>query len=271
MKTLERRGHFSAADAAFEAGFVPQFSLIGAWDNEQGKAFDTRPPEKGIQPDSSYPGIRGTAEWIPGRSETRRGWIEIQERIQPGVWSAAFLGTTLHAKSQWSGTLIFHTSVPVRIWVNGTPAYEARFAEGVRSHAFSLPLTLREGSNSILIKTAQRTGSWNWGARLYPDVGHREESILQAPLSPHPPTADGSFSRSPETEMEERGLQPKESARQAYRAAMWWRELGQQQARVDSLEASLERFEESLILRALFTMALWNNGEMARTSTLLND
>ena len=92
------------------------------------------------------------------------------------------------------------------IWVNGTPAYEARFAEGVR-HAFSAA-DPQEGSNSIPIKTAQRTGSWNWGARLYPDVGYREESILQAPLSPHPPTADGSFPDL-ETEMEERGLQPK--------------------------------------------------------------
>ncbi|MDP6945601.1 MAG: hypothetical protein QF464_15740, partial [Myxococcota bacterium] len=152
------------------AEVVPSLDLamIGTWDNDQGKGFDTvRPPEEGIDLAARYPGTVVEVGWRTSPPKTRQGTYDLDSLFSPGDWATAYATAVLHAAKERPYELRLATTSPFKIWLNGQLVASVEERRAVLAFdGFIVPLALRPGPNRLLVKLAQRKGSWDLRSRV---------------------------------------------------------------------------------------------------------
>lgn len=269
---LNRGESIDPVEAFGDLGMVPQFSLIGSWDNDQGKAFEAPlMPEKRIHLGDKAAGTLSSIQWMVGLPPSK--WIEIDlaDRVQPDEWSVAYLAAGLDSAIEQSAALRISSSDPIRVWLNETLVFSAQEVVDQREEQFIVPVVLRSGINALLIKSAQREEDWKVQVRLTgPDGGPLEVPVAHAsPEWTGTREADSPRFTPNDLALERVQSLPIGSARRAYHHNFWLKEMGQSSARISRLDESLLLNPKSLALNHEYSMALWNNFEVGRTSSQL--
>ncbi|MCK6573902.1 tetratricopeptide repeat protein [Myxococcota bacterium] len=268
------QGRFEARDAALATLGTPlDWAVVGTWDNDQGKGFDTeQPPERVIDLGARYPGKLVEIGWRTSPVTDPRGPLDVAGLLDPVRWQVAYLAAAVTVPAAGPYELHFGTSDPVKIWVNDVLVFQVPAVADWLTQGFVVPVTLPAGVNRILVKQAHEAGSWLFDGRLTGPGGVVVSGLRAVPADTHyadgPPPVTAPIE--PEAIVARRlaGL-PEGSARLAHHAAEWAERLGLRVLAVARAEAFAAAHPRSLTARYQLAGALWDNQERGTTSDLL--
>ncbi len=154
------------------------FLVIGPFDDPDGSAFAAPfPPERAIDLEASVPVRGGSARWerFAGAGDS----IDLDAHFAPDHESAvAYALTFVECPTEREAILELGFDEGLQAFLNGESVFRSRTAE--REALFSqerVRVTLRAGTNRLLIKSAQSSGPWRFTAELtdkdgftFPDV-----------------------------------------------------------------------------------------------------
>ncbi|HEY2744276.1 MAG TPA: transglutaminase domain-containing protein, partial [Polyangia bacterium] len=191
----EREGRFDEAQRlAAELGFMRDWALVGALENDQGKGFLTEyPPEKSVDLHAEIPGPLVPLHWRTVAAN-RTGRLNLDNLVWPNQSVLAYVVTWVHSDGDQTVQLRLSTSDAVRAWCNdGLVLEEELIARGNFDNAIAT-IHLHRGWNKILVKSANRGGAWWLRARLTSDDGAALAQLQYAttpePYTPSPGNGD---------------------------------------------------------------------------------
>lgn len=273
---LHYAGDFPARDAALaEVGPRLPLAIIGPFDNDQGKGFDTEhPPERAIDLTARHPGQRVEIGWRTDHPLDPRGKLDLAALLHPTQWQLAYAASAINVTTAGRYELRIGTSDPVKVWVDDVLVFEGRRIGKWLFDGLVIPIDLRAGVNRVLIKSAQETGSWLLVARLTGPGGQplardaikpvaADTPIAAAAAAPVTPTSD-------EAMIAARVARLPEGPRREYLAAVWADDMGLRAPAAAHAEQFHRAHPQSLLGRDRLAIALWDNDEHGRTADLLN-
>ena len=249
-------------------------ALIGTWDNDQGKGFETaRAPETSIDIDARYSGSVMEIGWRQDAPRSRQGAYGLDALFTPGNWATAYGTSVVEAEEAGVRELRLTTSSPFKVWLNGqlVASVEERRPRAVFD-AYLLPLTLREGDNRLLIKLAHRKGGWTFRARLTDPEGASASGLSLRPPSTVVSPARGA---TPEVWGAERFIAARSEtlqgppARKVHLEALWAERLGLHTKAISRAEEGLKAHPDAIVGTYLLTTLYWNHQEHGQAADSL--
>jgi len=250
---LNSAGDFRGRNDAIGSrdGNVP-LALVGTWDNDQGKGFDlelapeTRPGLK-----EEYEGRAGPIRWRTDAPRDGRGYYDLLQLMTPARWAAAFAQGTFTTEGTTPVALRISTTDPLKVWVDQRLVFAASQLDRSVVDAIVVPLALKPGTHTVLIKSAHREGSWVLQARVTPFQGEVAKSSIESLLQWRVKNLLGS------------------PARLASHLVGWAHLSVGGVTSVKIADAAVARLPKSLVARSWLIDALWYNQERGRTADLL--
>ncbi len=247
--------------------YIP-LSLIGPWNNDQGKGFDIEEaPEREIDLSARYPGNILEVGWLSDYPISQPGIVELDEIISPDAWQFAYAASAISVEESANYTLRIATSDPIKVFVNDTLVFESRRWNSFVPDSIALPIWLRKGANRILLKTAHKTGDWTISARLtMPDGTPAPFKSLPADT----PIAEGATPQSvDEISILLNNYQDLQGeARKIYHGIRWLHELRDERERLSLAENFAQAAPQSIVAQVSLASALMDNGELGRALSL---
>ena len=161
--------------AAFETdsnSFIRNWMVIGSFDNENGKGFyEEFDPERETVFFKEYKGKVVNVKWRKIMLKGPSGIMRMKELLYPANDSLGYLYTVVNAPAKKDYYLNISTGDSIKVFVNGK---EVVSEENINRFSFDnvvVRVGLKQGENSILIKTCQRKGGWLVGARITDSLG----------------------------------------------------------------------------------------------------
>jgi cellulose synthase operon protein C len=165
---LRVRGRFDDSRKAISGlGFIAEWQVIGAFDNDQGKGFFTPfPPETGQGYDAPVPGMLVPVRFRPVSVGGSDGKLRLGSLVWPNEQSAAYLVTYVHSPADQPALLQLSTGSPARAWLNDALVLSEETVDRGDYDNLRARVSLRAGWNRLLIKSANKRQYWVLGARL---------------------------------------------------------------------------------------------------------
>ncbi|MCB9544869.1 MAG: hypothetical protein H6706_03130 [Myxococcales bacterium] len=269
----------TAAQAAAVAAVTGQLKLtvIGTWDNDQGKGFDAEyPPEREIDLSKRYTGSRLEVGWRDDLPEDPRGKLHLHAMMEPVPWQVAYGVAGVQVKQAGDYELRLSTTDPIKVWVNEVLVFAGSRLASWSFDGVVVPVKLRAGTNRVLIKTAHgESGAWMLVARVTGPGG--EPLVGDALVQVKADAAIAEGEKPVERPFSEETLIPRavegvaDGPRKGMLAAAFTEDVGLAVPRVKIAEALSQAYPDALLVRWLKAAALWDNQERGNTSDLLND
>jgi len=142
------------------------------WDQGVDHVF---PPELGVDLAATYEGKDGkTIGWKKATRDIKPGYdfssefsIDLLEFYGGFVGDAVAYGLTyLHAPENMDAVLALGSDDGVAVWVNGQEVYRHMAARPYASRQDRVPVKLKAGTNTVLLKVNQGGGGWGFGAHI---------------------------------------------------------------------------------------------------------
>jgi hypothetical protein len=176
-EALEKAGHTVDLQAHF--GFLPSWQIIGPFDNTGREGFAVaHPPETAVDLKASYPGKDGKVSWQAVSTKDAYGMVDINEPLGALKGALAYASTTLNATAARDAQLRLGCKNAWKVWLNGELIFARdEYHRGMRMDQYHLPVSLRKGANTILIKLCQDeqtkpwTKEWQFQMRLCDELG----------------------------------------------------------------------------------------------------
>ncbi|MBL8818748.1 MAG: hypothetical protein JNL58_22155 [Planctomyces sp.] len=148
-------------------GFLPSWQIIGPFDNKEEKGFGiTYPPESEVRLDAEYEGQLGPVKWAPVATEDDYGVVDIAKQIQNYKGSLMYATTTFDSDREQQVEIRLGTPNAWKMWVNGQQVFEREeYHRSSQMDQYRVPVTLKAGSNTILIKVCQNEQTQDWAQR----------------------------------------------------------------------------------------------------------
>ncbi len=147
--------------------FIRDWNLIGPFDAPDMSYLQAAyPPEQGVDLSGSYRGKGGrTVEWTR-ITAPESGWVKLEDLVLPREQAVAYGFTCVFAPEERDTQLLIGSDDGVRIWLNDelvhtNPAYRGAYPDQDR-----IPVRLKQGWNTLLIKVLQGAGGWGYYVRL---------------------------------------------------------------------------------------------------------
>ncbi|MCB1064901.1 MAG: hypothetical protein KDN20_18530 [Verrucomicrobiae bacterium] len=148
-------------------GFLMNWNVIGPFDNTGHEGFDTVfPPETEINLEAAYPGKEGKEiKWQPFASTDDYGKIDLNQPFGPLKEVTAYAFTDFNAAQAGPAELRLGCKNAWKIWFNGELVFgRDEYHRGQRIDQYLLPVTLKEGNNTLLVKLCQNEQTETWTA-----------------------------------------------------------------------------------------------------------
>jgi hypothetical protein len=178
VATLAGRG----ADGAAWSGRMTAGGLVGRIEGEPGGAFELkkvvrRSPTLGAGPPPEavvlLNGV-GLGEWThPGQ----HAWTVDLEGLIGGDRRAAYLMTEIVSPAPQDAVLELGSDDGIKAWLNGQLVHANNVLRGHTPGEDRVPVTLREGQNSLMLKVIEEGGDWAASARLVGPDGEPLEAL----------------------------------------------------------------------------------------------
>lgn len=145
-------------------GFLTSWKIIGPFDNRGMKGFPVEyPPEKEIDLNAQYEGQLGQVSWQKIATDDDYGVVDIGNQIENYKGSVMYATTTYRSGADQKVEMRLGTPNAWKLWVNGELVFQREeYHRGTRMDQYKVPVTLREGPNTILLKICQNEQEDSW-------------------------------------------------------------------------------------------------------------
>ena len=151
-----------------KTGFITEdaWLILGPFDNAGGigyhKAYIR---EDAIQIDTSekYDGIDGQINWEKSEDDMLNGYISLGHKID---WGAAYAFATVTSPDEREVQFRFDSDDQGKVWLNGEEVFTNTEAHSATIDRYIVPVTLKSGENSILVKVCEEEEGWGFYLRI---------------------------------------------------------------------------------------------------------
>ncbi|WP_242346433.1 DUF3857 domain-containing protein [Anaeromyxobacter terrae] len=187
---LERsRGNLQRSAAQVRRlGFVTRWQLVGPFDDEGKRGLETAyPPEKSPDLAARYEGKLGEVAWRPLPDEAVvHGFVDLGAALRPAREVVAYALALVEAPRDERVALWLGASGASQVWVNGAVALSDPGYHPARLDQRGAMVTLRRGTNRILVKLCHQGGRMGFFLRLADEHGEGRAFATGSPGAPAP-------------------------------------------------------------------------------------
>ena len=140
--------------------------ILGPFDNTKGIGYDTAYiPEDATQIDTTakYNGVDGQISWQKSTDETLNGYIDFGQDVN---WRVAYAFVTVTSPDEREAQIRFDSDDQGKVFLNGKEVFTNTGAHSVRLDRYTIPVTLKSGENSILVKVCNEEVKWEFYLRI---------------------------------------------------------------------------------------------------------
>lgn len=162
---LLREKHGQKLDLPKHFGFLMHWHLIGPFDNTDRKGFDTvYPPETEINLKSTYEGKDAKPlTWQEYASSDDYGKIDFNTPFSPLKQVTGYAYTEFTSGEARDAEIRLGCKNAWKIWFNGELLFgRDEYHRGQRIDQYSLPVKLKAGRNTLLVKACQNEQEQDW-------------------------------------------------------------------------------------------------------------
>ena len=190
------RGLGREVDLPKHFGFLTHWRVIAPFDNTGRAGFDqVFPPEEGIDLSATYPGKGADATWQPLETSDNFGMVDLNKPFGMLKEVVGYAYTTYEAETARAAELRLGCKNAWKVWVNGEFVFgRDEYHRGMRIDQYRIPIQLKAGENTILIKLCQNeqkeewTVQWQFQMRICDSSG---TAVLAKNRPPTPKPASG--------------------------------------------------------------------------------
>ncbi len=151
--------------------------VLGPYDNTAGIGYNTKYiPENTTQIDltAKYEGIDEQISWKKFTDNAFNGFIDFGEDIN---WRVAYAWTAVTSPDEREVFFRFGSDDQSKIWLNGTEVFADTNAQTAILDKNTIPVTLKAGKNTILVKVCNEEMSWGFFLRVTDADGKPVEDV----------------------------------------------------------------------------------------------
>ncbi len=145
-------------------GFLTKWKIIGPFDNKDQKGFPVvYPPETAVDLTAEYDGQLGKVKWESIATDDDYGVLDIGKQIENYKGSLMYTTTTWQSEKDQAVEIRLGTPNAWKLWVNGALMFEREeYHRGTRLDQYKVPVSLKAGQNTILVKICQNEQEQDW-------------------------------------------------------------------------------------------------------------
>lgn len=145
-------------------GFLMHWHVIGPFDNEGREGFSrVYPPEESIDLTATYRGKTEVVSWRPYATTDEYGMVNFNDPYSPLKQVVGYAYTEFVSDSDRPAELRLGCKNAWKIWFNGEFLFgRDEYHRGMRIDQYPLPINLKKGKNTILVKACQNEEDQNW-------------------------------------------------------------------------------------------------------------
>ena len=158
-----------AATYINKVGFIAESAwlTLGPFDNTEGIGYNTAYiPEDATQVDTTatYDGSDGKVSWQKLNDQMLDGFVDFGKDVN---WRVSYAYVTITSPDERKAELRFDSDDQGKVWLNEKKMYaHRRRNRGAVIDRRTIPVTLKPGKNSILVKVCNETSSWGFYLRI---------------------------------------------------------------------------------------------------------
>ena len=140
--------------------------ILGPFDNTKGIGYDTAYiAEDATQIDTTaeHNGVDGLVRWQKSTDDTFNGYIDLGENVN---WRVAYALATVTSPDEREAHIRFDSDDQGKVFLNGEEVFTNTGAHSVRIDRYTIPVTLKPGKNSILVKVCNEEVRWEFYLRI---------------------------------------------------------------------------------------------------------
>ena len=164
--------------------FIPEtaWSVIGPFDNTNGAGYDKAfISEAATQLDTTltYDGYNGQIGWTQQTDKTFDGYVDFETIFEGDLnWVAAYAWTTLTVPDERIAHIYFGSDDQAKIWLNGESVFTDSTAHSVAIDHATIPVTLKPGKNTLLVKVCDEEIFWGFYLRITDTDGKPFDDLI---------------------------------------------------------------------------------------------
>ena len=140
--------------------------ILGPFDNTKGIGYDTAYiAEDATQIDTTaeHNSVDGLVRWQKSTDDTFNGYIDLGQDVN---WRVAYAFTTVTSPDEREAHIRFDSDDQGKVFLNGEEVFTNTGAHSVRIDRYTIPVTLKPGENSILVKVCNEEVKWEFYLRI---------------------------------------------------------------------------------------------------------
>ncbi|MCH2210570.1 MAG: hypothetical protein MK110_04665 [Fuerstiella sp.] len=154
-------------DLQMHFGFVSEWKIVGPFDNREMKGYAVAyPPESEFDLTAVYDGQFDTVRWQNIATDDDYGIVNIAEQIENYKGAVMYAVTIFRSSAARDVEFRLGTPNAWKLWLNGELMFEREeYHRGTQMDQYRVPVSLRSGGNTILLKICQDEDEQNWAQR----------------------------------------------------------------------------------------------------------
>lgn len=183
IHALLREGNTTAAAAeAAKLGFIQDWIVIGPFENEGEKGFDTaEPPEKELDHDAEYRGKQGKNRWFVPAARPLYGTVNLAALMRETENVMAYAATFIFSSEDRDVIFRLGSDGAVKLWLNNQLLHANDVYRVCEFDQDIIRARLRKGWNYLLLKICQKRGPWRFIVRITDHDGASIEGLKFEP------------------------------------------------------------------------------------------
>ena len=159
---LKNRGR--EQDLASHFGFVRRWKVIGPFDNTDEKGFDVvYPPEKELNAAAKYEGKHGEVAWKDYTVPDAMGIFDFNNALEEEKFVFGYAWTEFESPEARDAQIRISSYNALKVWLNGKLIDQHKvYHGGWDFDQYVIPVKLKKGTNTILIKAGQNNQPQTW-------------------------------------------------------------------------------------------------------------
>ncbi len=154
-------------------GFITEdaWLYLGPFDNTSGIGHDTAYIQEDITQvdmNKKYDADNKKISWKNLPDDKLDGFINMGEGRD---WEVAYAFTTIVSPDARKVQFRFDSDDQGKIWLNGEKVYARRTSHPTEIDRYVFPVTLKQGTNSLLVKVCEESGGWGFYLRITDEHG----------------------------------------------------------------------------------------------------
>ena len=182
--------HFNAGSQQFTETQILEtpiaWKIFGPIPGKPDEGYATAyPPETKIDFNQTFEKDGVLAEWfdLPPHWVNLKGIVFLEQYLNPCEDVGAYAYTVLYSEKEQDAQLRFGTDDTITVWFNGEKVIDKNSRRGVKVDEDIVPVKIKAGANTVLLKVWQGGGGWGFIMRVTDSEGNLIPSIRAVPES----------------------------------------------------------------------------------------